>query len=42
VYFGGLDSKEMHFFMWIEDYIKKLHSDGMLKGVRMMDVLNEM
>jgi hypothetical protein len=28
--------------MWIEDYIEKLHSDGMLKGARMMGVLQEM
>jgi hypothetical protein len=28
--------------MWIEDYIEKLHSDGMLKGVRMMAASKEM
>jgi hypothetical protein len=28
--------------MWIEDYIEKLHSDVMLKGARMMGVLQEM
>jgi hypothetical protein len=28
--------------MWIEDYIEKLHLDGMLKGARMMGVSQEM
>jgi hypothetical protein len=28
--------------MWIEDYIEKLHSDGMLKGARMMGASQEM
>jgi hypothetical protein len=28
--------------MWIEDYIEKLHSDGMLKGARMMGMSQEM
>jgi hypothetical protein len=28
--------------MWIEDYIDKLHSDGMLKGARIMGTSQEM
>jgi hypothetical protein len=28
--------------MWIEDYIEKLHSDGMLKGARVMGASHEM
>jgi hypothetical protein len=34
--------KKCTFFMWIEDYIEKLHLDGMLKGARMMGASQEM
>jgi hypothetical protein len=34
--------KKCTFFMWIEDYIEKLHSNGMLKGAKMMGASQEM
>jgi hypothetical protein len=35
-------TKKCTFFIWIEDYIEKLQSDGMLKGARIMGESQEM